>query len=61
MGEVQVHGVDASSEPGRSCDQKQPCPDDNGPSGSRDTLTGGCDTFDGDGCREGVEEDGEVL
>jgi hypothetical protein len=41
----------ASSEPGCSRDQKQPCPDDDGPDGSRDALTGRCETFDGDGCR----------
>jgi hypothetical protein len=37
---------DTSSEPGCSRDQKQPCPD-----GSRDALTGRCETFEGDGCR----------
>jgi len=36
---------------GRSRDQKQTCPDDDGPDGSRDALTGRCKTFDGDGCR----------
>ena len=46
MGEVQVHDADASSEPGCSRDQKQPCPDDDGPDGSRDALTGRCETFD---------------
>ena len=50
VGEVQVHDADASSEPGCSRDQKQPCPDDDGPDGSRDALTGRCETFDGDGC-----------
>jgi hypothetical protein len=40
-----------SSEPGCSRDQKQPCPDDDGSDGSRDALTGRCETFDGDGCR----------
>ena len=51
VGEAQVHDADASSEPGCSRDQKQPCPDDDGPGGSRDALTGRCETFDGDGCR----------
>src|SRR6266536_3303072 len=51
VGEVQVHDADASSEPGCSRDQKQPCPDDDGPDGSRDALTSRCETFDGDGCR----------
>ena len=41
----------ASSEPGCSRDQKQPCPDGDGPDDSRDALTGRCETFDGDGCR----------
>src|SRR5437867_1012264 len=36
------NGADASSEPGCSRDQKQPCPDDDGPDGSRDALTGRC-------------------
>ena len=40
-----------SSEPGRSRDQKQPCPDNHGPGGSRDAHTGRRETFDGDGCR----------
>ena len=47
----EVHDADASSEPGCSRDQKQPCPHDDGPGGSRDALTGRCETFDGDGCR----------
>src|SRR3712207_1259263 len=42
---------DASSEPGCSRDQEQPCPDDDGSDGSRDALTGQCETFDGDRCR----------
>jgi hypothetical protein len=42
---------DALSEPGCSRDQEQPCPDDDGSDGSRDALTGRCETFDGDGCR----------
>src|SRR6266436_4248339 len=42
---------DASSEPGCSRDQEQPCPDDDGSDGSRGALTGRCETFDGDGCR----------
>src|SRR5216117_1345970 len=46
-----VPGTQASSEPGCSRDQKQPCPDDDGSDGSRDALTGRCETFDGDGCR----------
>jgi hypothetical protein len=41
---------DVSSEPGCSRDQKQPCPDDDGPDGLRNALTGRCETFDGDGC-----------
>src|SRR5512132_3875528 len=45
------HDADASSEPGCSRDQKQPCPDDDGPDGSGDALTGRCETLDGDGCR----------
>ena len=48
-GETQVHDADPSSEPGCSRDHKQPCPDDDGPDGSRDALTGRCETFDGDG------------
>jgi hypothetical protein len=51
VGDVQVHDADASSEPGRSRDQKQPCPDDDGPDGSRDALTGRCETFGRDGCQ----------
>ena len=47
------YDADASSEPGCSRDQKQPCPDDDGPDGSRDALTSRCETFDGDGCRHG--------
>ena len=39
------------AESGSSRDQKQPCPDDDGPGDSRDALTGRCETFDGDGCR----------
>jgi len=31
-------------------DEKQPCPDDDGPDGSHDALTGRCEAFDGDGC-----------
>src|SRR5712671_1499067 len=46
-----MHDADASSEPGCSRDQKQPCPDDDGPDGSRDALTGRRETLDGDGCR----------
>src|SRR5215469_8431233 len=42
---------DASSEPGCSHDQKQPCPDEDGSGGSRDALSGRCEMFDGDGCR----------
>jgi hypothetical protein len=42
---------DVSTEPGCSRDQEQPCPDDDGSDGSRDALTGRCETFDGDGCR----------
>src|SRR5215208_1612392 len=45
------YDADASSEPGCSRDQKQPCPDDDGPGASRDALTGRCETFYGDGCR----------
>src|SRR6266481_6862827 len=45
------YDADASSEPGCSRDQKQPCPDDDGSDGSRDALTSRCETFDGDGCR----------
>jgi hypothetical protein len=45
------YDADASSAPGGSRDQKQPCPDDDGPDGSRDALTSRCETFDGDGCR----------
>jgi hypothetical protein len=50
MVEVHVHDADASSEPGCSRDQKQPCPDADGPDGARDALTGRRKTFDGDGC-----------
>src|SRR5438876_11489875 len=46
-----MHDADASSEPGCSRDQKQPCPDDDGPDGLREARTGRCETFDGDGCR----------
>jgi hypothetical protein len=42
---------DASSEPGCLRNQKQPDPDGNGSDGSRDALTGRCETFDRDGCR----------
>src|SRR2546426_1979929 len=42
----------SESEPGCSRDQNQPCPDDDGPGDSRDALTGRCETFDGDGCRD---------
>src|SRR5713101_4379689 len=45
------HDADASSEPGCSRDQKQPCPDDDGPGDARDARTGRGETFDGDGCR----------
>src|SRR5712692_11585115 len=45
------HDADASSEPGCSPDQNQPCPDHDGPGGSRDALTGRCETLDGDGGR----------
>jgi len=41
----------ASSESGCSREQEQPCPDDAGSDGSRDALTGGCETFKSDGCR----------
>jgi hypothetical protein len=41
---------DALSEPGCSGDQEQPCSDDDGSDGSRDALTGRCETFGGDGC-----------
>jgi hypothetical protein len=51
VGEVQVHDADASSEAGCSRDHKRRCPDDDGPDGSRDALTGRCETFDGDGGR----------
>src|SRR5437879_9597741 len=42
----------ASSEPGRSHDQKQPCAEGGGPGGSRDALSGRGKTFDGDGGRD---------
>src|SRR5216117_2031432 len=48
---AEIPGADASSEPGCSRDQKQPCPDGDGPGGSRDALAGRRETFDGDGCR----------
>src|SRR5215471_19004142 len=41
----------ASTMRGCSRDQKQTCHDDDGPDGSRDALTGRCETFDGDDCR----------
>src|SRR2546429_3869274 len=44
--------VVASSEPGCSRDQKQPCAEGDGPGGSRDALTGRGKTFDGDGGRD---------
>ena len=37
---------DALSKSGCSRDQKQPCHDGDGPDGSRDALTGRCETFD---------------
>src|SRR5439155_26478036 len=46
-----LHDADASSEPGCSRDQSQPCPDDDGPDGARGALTARCETFDGDGRR----------
>src|SRR6266516_4653538 len=46
-----VPGTQASSEPGCSRDQKQPCADDGGPDGSRDALTGRCETFHSNGAR----------
>src|SRR2546423_14163439 len=51
----------ASSEPGCSHDQKQPCAEGGGPGGSRDALTGRGKTFDGDrgrddGHRENVHD-----
>jgi hypothetical protein len=51
MGEVQVRDAHASSEPDCSRDQEQSCPYDDGSDGSRDALTGRCETLDGDGCR----------
>src|SRR5499425_837744 len=47
----QVHDADPLSMPGCSRDQKQTCHDDDGPDGSRDALTGRCETFEGDDCR----------
>jgi hypothetical protein len=44
-----VHG--ASSDPGCSHNQKQPCRYDEDPYGSRDAHTGRCQTFGSDGCR----------
>jgi hypothetical protein len=41
----------ASSEPGCSRYQEQPCPEDDASDGLRDALTGRCETLDGDGCR----------
>jgi hypothetical protein len=43
--------ADTSSERGCSRDQKQPCHDDDGAGGARDTLTARCETLDGDGRR----------
>jgi hypothetical protein len=40
-----------SSEPGCSCDQEQPCSEDDGSDASRYALTSRCKTFEGDGCR----------
>ena len=34
---------------GGARNQKHPGPDDDGPDGSREALTGWCETFDGDG------------
>ena len=45
-------GQDPSRESDGSCDQKQPCSDGDDPDGSRDALTGRCETFGGDGCRD---------
>jgi hypothetical protein len=45
------HDADASSEPGCSRDQKQPCPDDDDPGGSGDAFTAWRETLGGDGCR----------
>src|SRR5262245_45243171 len=42
-------GAETSSEPGEPPDQEHPGPDDAGADGSRDALTGRCETFDGDG------------
>jgi hypothetical protein len=51
MCEVQVHDAIASTEPSCPRDQHHACPDDDKPDGSRDALAGGCETFDGNGCR----------
>jgi hypothetical protein len=40
---------DASSEPGCSCDQEQPCPKDDGSDGLRDVMPWS-HLADGDGC-----------
>ena len=46
--EIQLSNADTSSEPGCARDQKQTRPDAYCPDGSRDTLTGRYETFDGD-------------
>ena len=40
LGQFVFYEADASSEPGCSPHQKQPCPDNDGPDGSSDALTG---------------------
>jgi hypothetical protein len=52
MTSLQGHDADASSEPDGLCDQKQPCPDSDGPDGSRGALICGCETLKGDGRRD---------
>src|ERR1700741_185790 len=50
----QAYRADArnvSSEPGCPRDQEQPSPEDDGSDGSCEALTGGCETFDGNGGR----------
>ncbi len=41
--------ANGSSDANRSRDYKQPCPDDNDPNGSRDTVTVRCEPFEGGG------------
>lgn len=45
------YDAEASSEPGSPDEQKQSCPNADGPDDSCDALPGRCETFDRYGCR----------